>query len=146
MKKRYVLLSLAVVTLVITLGFSDAGSEDQSLACLACSGDGRIVEKAQGEAFIVEMTFKNTGENDGTWSVNIAFECESWSWSGTSQNLTLKPCSKKALTWNGDVPEDAPMDSVARLIVYYDGSYETLDRWIHVINSAELTITSNTVK
>lgn len=50
---------------------------NQSLACLACEGeDGGVVDKTPCEAFIVKITFKNTGTTEGTWSVNIAFEGE----------------------------------------------------------------------
>jgi hypothetical protein len=146
MKKRYALLSLALATLIVILGFSSVGSDNQSLACLACGGCGGVVDKTACEVFTVKITFKNTGKTEGTWSVNIAFEDEAWSWSGTPKTLTLKPCHKKTLTWNGNVPEDAPIDSMARLIVYYDDSFEPLDWWIHVIDGAELTITSSTVE
>jgi hypothetical protein len=146
MKKRFALLSLALITIIVTLSFSSVGSDNESLACLACGGCGGVVDKTPCEAFTVKITFKNTGKTEGTWSVNIAFEDEAWSWSGTQKTLTLKPCQKKTLTWNGNVPEDAPVDSMARLIVYYDDSFEPLDWWIHVIDGAELTITSSTVK
>jgi hypothetical protein len=145
MRKMYVLLSLAVATLIIMAGFLARGSESQPLACLACGGGG-VVDKAQSEAFTVKITFKNTGSAEGTWSVNIAFEGEKWTWTGTSQSLTLKSSKTKTLTWNGTVPSDAPIDSVARLIVYYDNSFVPLDWWIHVIPGAELTITSSTVE
>jgi hypothetical protein len=145
MRKRYVLLSLAVATLVIMVGFLARGSDSQPLACFACGGGG-VVDKTQSEAFTVKITFKNTGSAEGTWSVNIAFEGEKWTWTGTSQSLTLKPCKTKTLTWNGTVPSDAPIDSVARLIVYYDNSFVPLDWWIHVVPGAELTITSSTVE
>lgn len=143
MKKRYALLSLAVATLVITLGFSAVGLENQSLTCLACGG---VVDKAPDESFTVKITFKNTGKNMGTWSANVAFESEAWTWDGTPKTLTLEPCCKKTISWTGEVPEDAPIDSVARLVVYYDGSFVPLDWWIHVIDDAELTITSGTVE
>jgi len=94
----------------------------------------------------VKITFKNTGKSEGTWSVNIAFEGESWTWSGTPQTLTLKPCKTETLMWNGNVPCDAPVDSVARLIVYYNDSFVPLDWWVHVISGAELTITSSSVE
>jgi hypothetical protein len=145
MRKRYVLLSLAVATLIIMAGFLARGSESQPLACYAC-GDGGVVDKTQSEAFIVKISFKNTGNAEGTWSVNIAFEGEKWTWTGTSQSLTLKPSRTRTLTWNGTVPSDALIDSVARLIVYYDNSFVSLDWWIHVVPSAELTITSSTVQ
>lgn len=143
MIKKLALLSLAVATLIIMVGFSAVGSDD-TLACLAC-GDG-VVDKMPCEVFTVKITFKNTGETEGTWFVNIAFEGEAWTWSGTPQTLTLKPCHKKTLTWNESVPEDAPIDSMARLIVYFNNSFESLNWWIHIIDSAELTITSSTVK
>jgi hypothetical protein len=146
MKKRYALLSLALITIIVTLSFSSLGSDNESLACLACSGCGGIVDKTASEDFTVKITFKNTGKTEGTWSVNIAFEDEAWNWSGTPKTLTLKPCHKETLTWNGNVPQDAPIDSMARLIVYYDDSFEPLDWWIHVIDGAELTITSSTVE
>lgn len=146
MKKRFALLSLALVTVIVTLGFSSVGSDNESLACLACGGCGGVVDKTPCEGFTVRIAFKNTGKTEGTWPVNIAFEDEAWTWSGTSKTLTLKPCHKETLTWNGDVPEDASIDSMARLIVYYDGSFEPLNWWIHVIDGAELTITSSTVE
>ena len=145
MKKKFALLSLALVTLIVTLGFSSRGSHDQSLACSACDG-GSVVDKTPCEGFTVEISFRNTGKTEGTWSANIAFEGEAWSWSGMPETLTLKPCHKETLIWNGDVPEDAPIDSMARLIVYYDDSFVCLDWWIHVVDGAELTITSSTVE
>ncbi len=143
MKKKFALLSLALVTIIVTLIFSSMGSDDQALACLACGG---VVDKTACETFTVKITFKNTGKTEGTWSVNIAFEDEAWTWCGTPKTLTLKPCHKETLTWNGNVPEDAPIDSMARLIVYYDDSFEPLDWWIHIIDGAELAITSSTVE
>lgn len=146
MKKKFALLSLALITIIGTLSFSSVGSDNESLACLACGGCGGVVDKTACEAFMVKITFKNTGKTEGTWSVNIAFEDEAWTWSGTPKTLALKPCHKKTLIWNGSVPEDAPIDSMARLIIYYDDSFEPLDWWIHVIDGAELTITSSTVE
>jgi len=144
--KRLTLLPLAVATLIVVAVFSVIGSDSQSLACLACGGDRGVVDKAPCEAFNVKITFKNTGSTEGTWSVNIAFESESWTWSGTSQILTLRSCKTKTLTWNDSVPCDAPVGSVARLIVYYNDSYIALNWWIHVVSNAELTITSSTVE
>ena len=115
------------------------------MTCFACGGGG-VVDKTQSEAFTVKITFKNTGKTEGTWSVNIAFEGDAWSWSGTPQSLTLKPESAKTLVWNGIVPCNATVESLARLIVYYDNSFAPLDWWIHVVPGAELTITSSTVE
>jgi len=146
MRKRYALLSLAVATLIIMAGLLAVGSNPtQSLACFACGGGG-VVDKTPCESFTVKIAFKNTGKTEGTWSVNIAFEGEKWTWTGTPQTLTLKPCKTKTLIWNGTVPCDAPTDSVARLIVYYDDSFVPLDWWTHVIPGAELAITSSTVE
>jgi hypothetical protein len=145
MRKGYALSSLAVAVLIAAVGFSAIGSNDQSLACSACGGGG-IVDKTPEEGFTVKIRFRNTGDTEGNWSVNTAFEGEAWTWSGTPKTLTLEPCRKETLTWTGEVPEDAPFDSVARLIVYYDDSSEPLDWWIHVVDGAELTITSSTVE
>jgi len=143
--KRYALLSLVITALFIMASFSALGSDNQSLSCYACEEEG-VVDKTPSEAFTAKITFKNTGKTEGTWSVNVAFEGEKWTWSGTPQELTLKPYKSKALTWNGEVPSDAPVDSVARLIVYYNDSFAALDWWIHVISGAELTITASTVE
>jgi hypothetical protein len=116
------------------------------VACLACGGDGGVVDKAPCEAFTVKIAFKNTGTAEGTWAVNIAFEGDAWIWKGTSQMLTLKSGKTKTLTWNGTVPCDAPTDSVARLVVYYNNSYTALNWWIHVVSKAELAITSSSVE
>jgi hypothetical protein len=145
MRKRYAFLSLTVAALIIMVGFLARGSESQSLTCFACGGGG-VVDKTPCESFTVKITFKNTGTTEGSWSVNIAFEGEKWTWTGTPQSLTLKPSKTKTLTWNGTVPSDASIDSVARLIVYYDNSFVPLDWWIHVVPGAELAITSSTVE
>ena len=141
---KFALLSLLLATLIITVGFSAVGSDNQSLTCSGC--DGGVVDKTPCEGFTVKIKFRNTGTTEGTWSINVAFEGEAWTWSGAQKILTLEPCHKKTLTWNGNVPEGAPIESVARLVVYYGSSFETLDWWIHVIDGAELTITSSTVE
>lgn len=142
--KRYYALSLVIAVSLIIISLSTIYSEETQWLCFACE-DGGVVDKTPCEAFTVQITFKNTGQSDGTWSVNIAFEGETWSWSGTPQTLTLKPYKTKTLTWNGTVPCDAPINSIARLIVYYNDSFTPLDWWIHVISSAELTVTSSQV-
>lgn len=135
---------LAVAVLVVMASFSNVGLSDQLSACApSCGG---VVDKTPGDSFTVEIVFKNTGSTAGNWSVNVAFEGEKWTWKGTPQNLTLKAFQTKTLTWNGKVPENATIDSVARLIVYYDNSFIALNWWIHVVTAAELTITSSTVK
>jgi hypothetical protein len=144
MMNRFMPLWLAVAVLVATTGCSNVGVGNQ-LACFPPSSNG-VVDKIPGSAFAVEIAFKNTGATDGTWSVNIVFEGEKWSWVGTAQTLKLKPYDKKTLTWNGTVPENAPIDSMARLVLYYGDSFVSLEWWIHVVPAAELAITSSTVR
>ena len=145
MKKKHVLLSLAIAVLLTMVGFSAVGSDNSTLT-LACEDGGGVVDKTPCEEFKVEITFKNTGKTEGTWSVNIAFEGETWVWSGSLQTLTLKPSQTKTLAWDGNVPCDASLDSQARLVVYYNDSFTPLDWWIHVVAGAELAITSSTVE
>ncbi|NWG11588.1 hypothetical protein HXY33_07605 [Candidatus Bathyarchaeota archaeon] len=142
--RKHVLL-FGSVTMLILVSFSVVTLGNKALTCLACEAEGGVVDKMPCESFKVKIIFKNTGKTEGKWSVNIAFEGEAWIWSGTPQTLTLKPSKAKTLTWNGTVPCDAQVDSVARLIVYYNDSFNAIDWWIHVTSGAELTITSSTV-
>ena len=144
--KRRILLSFVTATIVILVVLSTFGTDNSSVASLACSSTKGVVDKAPSGAFVVEITFKNNGKGEGKWAVNIAFEGESWTWKGTPQTLILKPSDKKTLTWSGNTPENAPIDSTARLIVYYNDSFVPLDWWIHIISGSELTITFSTVK
>lgn len=144
MTKRLFLLPIAATTLVVvllTVFFSNVGGQS-----LALSSEKGVVDKASSDSFTVTVTFKNTGKSAATWSVNVAFEGRDWTWSGTSQVLTLAPSKMKTLTWNGNVPADAPAGSVSRLVVYYNDSFVPLDWWIHVVSNAELSITSSTVE
>jgi len=147
MNRKLLFIIAAISLFALTgLAFSNlsptSGANPIGIECV----NGGVVDKAPGESFTVRITFKNTGQTVGHWSVNIAFEGEEWSWSGTAQNLTLKPCHKKTLTWCGTVPEDAQVDSVARLIVYFNGEFVRLDWWIHVVEAAELSIVSSSVE
>jgi len=139
-----VVLSLAVAVLVLSVSVSAVGLGTLSLCCYACEGG--VVDKVSEEVFVVEVRFKNTGSVEGSWRVNVAFEGEKWGWTGIARNLTLKPGQAKTLAWNGTVPADAPVDSMARLVVYYDDSWQTLNWWIHVVQDAELAIASSTVR
>lgn len=105
-----------------------------------------IVEKVQGEVFTVEIGFKNTGKNEGRWNISIVFEGEHWFQIGNSQYLELEPSEEKIMSWAGIVPTDAPLDSVARLVVYFEDSFKPLNWWIYVVPEAELTIKSSCVK
>ena len=144
--KKHVLLLGSMAMLIILVSFSVVSLDNKDLTCLACEAEGGVVDKMPYEAFKVKIVFKNTGKTRGTWSVNVAFEDEAWTWSGTPQILTLKTCKTETLTWSGTVPCDAPIDSMARLVVYYNNSFTALDWWIHVVSGAELTITSSTVE
>ena len=146
MAKKYALLFLVALLIVFVFNFSlsDTGTSlvfahDQQ------NGDG-VVNKAAGDEFTVKITFKNTGETNGNWSVNIAFEDSSWSQVGTPQNLVLKLGSTETLMWNGVVPANATVNSMARLVVYYDDSFKPLNWWIRVVPNAELTIKSSIVE
>jgi len=144
MAKKYVLLFLVAVLVVVALSFS-VGDTDSSLV-FAHNQKDCVVDKAVGDDFAVQITFQNVGKTEGTWSINIAFEDEVWYQVGTPQNLTLGPGQTKTLTWNGVVPANATVGSMARLVVYYDDGFEALNWWIHVVLGAELTIKSSRVK
>jgi hypothetical protein len=144
MAKKYALLFLVavLVVVVVNLSVTDAGNS----LVFAHNQQDCVVDKAAGDDFTVKITFKNTGKTEGIWSVNIAFEDSSWSQVGTEQNLTLTPGQTETLTWNGFVPANATVGSVARLVVYYDDSFQALNWWIHVVPGAELTIKSSVVE
>ena len=144
MVKKYALLLVPIIALLILVANLSAASVSASLSFVPevdC-----VVDKTPYAALTVKITFNNTGTSNGSWSVNIAFEGNSWSWNGTPQTLTLTPGSTKTLVWNGTVPGTAPINSIARLVVYYDDSFKPLDWWIHVVSSAKLAITSSTVE
>ncbi len=142
--RKLALLWVAVAVLVVMSGFSHVGIGEELKCDIPPSGG--VVDKTPGGAFTVEIGFKNIGTTEGTWSVNVAFEGELWSWIGTAHTLTLKYGARKTLTWNGSVPVNAPIDSVARLVVYYGDSVKPLEWWIHVVPAAELSITYGVVR
>ncbi len=144
MAKKYALLFLMAVLVfaVVNLSVTDINN---SLTFAHNPADG-IVDKAPGEAFTVKITFKNIGKTEGNWSVNIAFEDTSWSQVGTPQNVVLQPGETATLVWNGAVPANAAINSMARLVVYYDDSFKALNWWIRVVLGAELCIKSSTVE
>jgi hypothetical protein len=144
MAKKYALLFLIAVLVFVVVNLSVTGVN--SSLTVACSQEDGVVDKAAGEAFTVKITFKNTGQAAGNWSVNIAFEDNSWSQVGTPQNLVLQPEETATLTWNGAVPANATVNSMARLVVYYDDSFKALNWWIRVVPGAELCIKSSTVE
>jgi len=109
---------------------------------IACGG---TVDKKPGESFAIKITFKNKGTTEGTWKIAVTFEGEDWTWKGEGKLLTLKPGKTETLTWEGSVPEDAAVDSVARLVVYYDNDFVALNWWIHIIPGAEICIVDSKV-
>lgn len=147
MKKNIFIVGIVSSFLILSLILSNTsltqGKKHFEIECVQQSG---VVDKAPGEEFTVKITFRNTGKTVGSWNINIAFEGENWSWAGVAQHLTLKPHHKGTLTWKGEVPENAPARSIARLIVYFNGKFVRLDWWIHVTEAAELSIVSSTVK
>lgn len=134
------LLILAVISGISVCNLATS-SENSFIEATCVEG---VVDKTLGEEFTVQVVFKNKGKTEGTWSVNVAFE-DDWVWEGTAQDLTLRPCKRKTLTWNGKVPSDAPIDSTARLVVYFDGDFEAQNWWIHVVSAAELTVVCSRV-
>jgi hypothetical protein len=145
MAKKCASLFLVVVLVIVVINFS-LSYTDTSALVFAHNQDCSIVDKVAGDAFMVKITFKNIGKNEGTWSVNIAFEDSAWYQVGIAQNLTLAPEQTETLVWNGVVPANAIVGSVARLVVYYDDSFKALNWWIHVVPGAELTIKSSLVE
>jgi len=143
LKKIALLFSVAVLVLVI---FDSSLNDANYSLVFACDHDDGVVDKIPGDAFTVKISFGNIGETEGEWSVNIAFEGNYWCHVGTSQNLTLQPEETEMLIWNGVVPVNATLDSIARLVVYYNDSFKVLDWWIHVISAPELIIESSVVE
>ena len=145
MAKKYGVLLLVAVLAVVIVNLSTNDTAEELLV-FADNNECSTVDKAAGDAFTVKITFENTGKTEGIWSVNIAFEDNSWSQVGTPQNLMLMPGQNETLIWNGVVPANATVGSVARLVVYYDDSYKALDWRIHVVPGAELAIKSSIVE
>ena len=143
MKKKLSLIVFSAVLLIIMFNFSFTNATDPLEFSEKRS---EIVEKVQGEVFTVEIGFKNTGKNEGRWNISIVFEGEHWFQIGNSQYLELEPSEEKIMSWAGIVPTDAPLDSVARLVVYFEDSFKPLNWWIYVVPGAELTIKSSCVK
>jgi hypothetical protein len=134
-----VILAFAVLCTVYLYKPAQAASLDYETTC---SG---IVDKKPGESFTVKITFKNKGTTAGAWNATITFEGDEWVWEAGKKQFTLEPDEKKTLAWEGSVPEEAAVDSMARLIVYYSDEYAALSWWIHVVSGAELAIVDSKV-
>jgi hypothetical protein len=138
-----ILVIIAIVALFFTLS---TPITTRAVLNVQCDPKTNVVDKRQGETFNVKVVFKNTGEVNGTWSVNVSFEGESnWSWKGVQQTLVLEPSKMATLTWSGDVPADAEVGSTARLIVYFNDKFVSQNWWIHVLAGEELKIFSSEV-
>jgi hypothetical protein len=126
----------------IVFNFAVVGASDNMAVT---SQDKGLVQKNRGDSFTISITFQNTGNSDGSWTANVVFEGDSWTWKGTDKTLALNANEKKTLVWTGTVPSNAPINSIARLVVYYDGSFNALDWWIQVVPNAVLCIQSSNV-
>lgn len=142
-KKKLVIMIFSTLLLLVILNLSITNAND---ILEVQEKTKNIVEKTQGEEFIVDIEFKNIGKNPGSWSINIAFEGDYWSQEGIPKDIELDPNEKKKLIWEGVIPNDAPTNTLARLVVYYDDTFIALNWWIHVVPGAELSIISSCVK
>jgi hypothetical protein len=140
--KKYAILCLTITLIIAMASFSLTQATD---TLSFTNNDNGVAHKTKGETFTVKLNVKNTGDNAGNFSINVTFEGEAWSWTGIQKNVTLGAGETKLLTWDGKVPNDAKVGSVARLIAYYDDSFKALNWWIHVSSGSELTITSSAV-
>lgn len=140
MKRRQV---IAVAIIIITFGLLSGSYYFRPTHANPLdieSQYGGIVEKKPGESFTVKISFKNRGTTYGSWKVAVTFEGDYWTWESEGRLLTLHPGETETITWRGNVPVDATLDKVARLVVYYDNSFKLLRWWIHVVSDAELNI------
>jgi hypothetical protein len=60
--------------------------------------------------------------------------------------VTLGPGQTKTLTWNGVVPANVAVGSMAWLVVYYDDDFKALNWRIYVVTGTELAIKSSSVE
>ena len=145
MRKRVIAL-----VAVVSLALAAIGTAYLLTPTQACPLDMKptcrgTVDKKTGENFTSKVSFKNKGSTEGTWEIAVTFEGDEWFWIGEAKSLTLEASETETLEWEGTVPEDAPVDSVARLVVYYDGNFIALNWWIRVVSGAELSIVHSEV-
>ncbi|MEM3377679.1 MAG: hypothetical protein QXV09_01110 [Candidatus Bathyarchaeia archaeon] len=144
MAKKYIIAAFVAVLVVAAVHL--AMTEEGSALTLANTYGDTVVNKIPGAPYKVSITFKNTGATEGIWVVNIALEGDIWSQAGTPKTLRLRAGESATLTWNGTVPANAPVDSVARLVVYYDDSFKALNWWIRIVSAAQLAIQSSSLE
>ena len=140
MSRKFLAIGVTVLLISISLGLAYLFQPTQAESLNVdprCEG---TVDKRVGEVFAVNVAFKNKGPGKGTWSVSVAFEGEDWTWIGEQQQLRLESQERETLSWEGTVPDNATVDSLARLIVYYDNNFVRQNWWIHVTPSPELAI------
>lgn len=149
MKKiNYAITATLIIAFAVILFYTLLTSTTTTEAVLSVESkpSKNIVDKGQGEAFAIDVSFKNTGGTTGTWNVNVALEGEPyWNWHGTLRNLTLAKAETATLTWAGTVPSDAKVGSTTRLIVYFNDQFIPQNWWIHVPSTAELEITRSKI-
>ena len=143
MKKRNILIVVSFAMLIVAVLNSVVVGASNNMS--VSSQDKGLVQKNRGDTFTVSISFQNTGNTEGSWTVNVVFEGDSWNWKGTDKALTLNSNEKKTLVWTGTVPSNAPVNSIARLVVYYGDSFKALDWWIQVVPNACLSVQSSSV-
>ncbi|UCB59915.1 MAG: hypothetical protein JSW72_07310 [Candidatus Bathyarchaeota archaeon] len=142
-KKVFALVSIA---LMVFGAVSTAYFFQSIQACLLdFETEGRVVDKKPSESFRIEIVLRNKGTIDGMWEVNMALEGDDWLWAGKAKELALKGDEEKTLSWQGKVPSNAPVGSVARLIAYYDNKFVALNWWIRVVSDAEICIVDSRI-
>ena len=144
-KKPTLTAAIIILTLLAALSVTNLFKPSKGASLdfdVLCSG---TVDKKPGESFTVKITFKNKGTTEGTWNTAVTFEGDYWIWKGEKKELALESDKKETLKWEGNVPVDAEVDSVARLVVYCDGGCVALIWWIHVISGAELCVVDSQV-
>ncbi len=140
--------AMGVAAAIALLLLSTVEISGSTLACpldVATGSGGGTVEKRRGESFTTSVTLRNTGTTRRSWNVAVAFEGNVWNWEGNQRTLDLRPGKQQSLSWEGCVPEEAEVGSVARLVVYYDDSCAALDWWILVVSGETLEIVQSTV-
>lgn len=144
MARKYALAFFIAVLAVVAVHL--ATTTESSVLTFANNYGEAVINKVPGATYKVSITFKNIGTSEGSWNVNIALEGSAWSQTGTPKVLRLRPGETATLTWNGTVPANAPVDSIARLVVYYDDSFKALNWWIRVVSAAQLSIQASSLE
>ena len=140
MQRKLLAIIIFIMILMSTILITTFFNKTQAAELEVGSKCRETVDKQPGEEFTVVITFKNKGGSKGEWKISSTFEGEDWIWKGDEKELALNPSETETLTWNGVIPEDAAINSVARLILYYNNDVMPLDWWIRVIPKAELGV------